>query len=52
MHTTISNNPSHLNPSTYSSYVPGFTGHLPKVQREEVVYKIVNNKLAKLASYI
>jgi hypothetical protein len=33
-----------MNTSVYSTYMPGYTGHIPKIQREEMVNRIQHNK--------
>ncbi len=33
-----------MNTSIYSTYMPGYTGHIPKIQREEVVNRIQHKK--------
>jgi len=36
-------NPS-IDTSIYQTYMPHYTGHIPKIQREEVIHKISYNK--------
>jgi hypothetical protein len=33
-----------MNTTAYSTYMPGYTGHIPKIHRDEVVNRIVHNK--------
>lgn len=33
-----------MNTSVYATYMPGYTGHIPKIQREEVVNRIQHKK--------
>jgi hypothetical protein len=33
-----------MNSSVYATYMPGYTGHIPKIQREEVVNRIKHKK--------
>ena len=33
-----------MNASLYSTYMPGYTGHIPKIQRDEMVNKIQHTK--------
>jgi hypothetical protein len=42
-----------MNATDYSTIMPGYTGHIPKVQREEMINKIQHNKhIPGYAGYI